>query len=314
MIIGEQGIEREPVIYDSSIGNELQDAVAMDCGIRDGGELDMDVLAAVEQVAEHSKLRHNHPFILADVTHDTGTGSTHSVIGLLGVFANQAKLVGVHEGRWTRPGIAVSSVTNLGISFDARGVVVLDRYGIEDTQIQPLSVNNLVLGRPQLSASAPEGSQVRQEFVVGHEIVPWIVETLDDSRNGYTMYRMVLASVIGSAAFLDMHIDTLLAEPFIQKALEHEQALETTKLALRSYERRVTAAQKVVEGIRGSADLALDDIRTQYPEFRDQTLFEVTASVSEPGAKSVTNRIAAIDRAEAPIAKAVLRARQTGLL
>lgn len=347
MELGKTVSEREPVTFDVSqlsdreredaasvsasfvfnrvrFEDDLQTAVAMCHGISESGELNMAMLEATEAAAEYLADKQAQPFLIIDtVSKDFDGHSSLFFTGYIGKVANTEHPVGLHldaQGQ-RRAGIAVERLHWVH-SFTRDSINKLETQYIQprENTILRLQDGEYTLGIPGATFPEHENKTARQDLVAGSDILEWLNSIFVDPDDRYDFYMNIIWALRRDEKNNDLtHLDCLLVEPFISGAREELTMSQEIADTLTTYEFKKKNAQRIIEGSKGEANLALQGIKESHPRFqtrlpRTSTSYpaKVTDSLDDPYGDQVKQRLEALERYNDPLWKLLTRATQQG--
>lgn len=286
-----------------SFDNELNNAVAMGHGINADGELDMQMLTAVEQATEYLSNKQGQAFILFDVARNPENGQVVSIQGPVGVVGSSVDPVGIHQGESSMSaGIAVvDGYTDLRGGY-REGAYRSMRLTSMGHNIVPFTELYRKVGHPGYEDNRVE-LEFSQHLVAGEDIAPWIEETFSHI-DGYYLYMDIARSVVRHGGeFAESAISSIYSLPYADMATIELEALDKVANVLSSYDRKTRELNDLLRAEGATADIALREAEESYgtfpgrmPQSYSSNQIKITESVTNPSGLQLEERLRAIGR------------------
>lgn len=300
----------------ASFGNPIYDAVAYSSsGIDVDGKLNMAMVQATEAVAEYVDGKHGQPLLLMETASEPDEDGDFTYMrGFIARLATEGPLVGVFGHN---EGIAVTgSHARPHLYTDSNNIYHAQYFSEVKTPTIPLAQSEFTLGRP--GRGTKNDYVYRQDIAAGEEILP-LIDELFSEPNRYRFYMDMIGSLLRNRS--DQQdwsvLDTVIAEPYLRTATGELGALDRIDATLKTYDKKITQARRVVEGITAQANLDLMAAAEEYdpdyqgiPQTQDSYPMSVTNQLDGPYGDQMKKRHHAIDYQRDPLRQLTQRANQ----
>jgi hypothetical protein len=292
----------------ASFDDDLQNAVALNHGIDDDGQLDMNMLQAAETAEGYLRGRQGQPVVVADLLYKS-KDSMVRIDALVGVLGSEDTLVGTFDrDGWKVGGISLQDQCYKMSAVGAYGPIRHDRTSPESGEGRSDRIMQLKTSAITLGVVQPESDTywTQQELLAGDDIITWLIEEFGEDE-GYELFTGIMMGVRDAEAQ-----KYLLQEPFTTRMKREQAILLELGSKLEAARRKVRAHEAAYKGALAEAYLGLaavaeeaGDLRHRLPSTNDSNRTSIDDEVI--GLSDIEARQRAVQQSQEYLGKLIVR-------